>query len=82
MLVKMNEPTELFFCKNTGSFHILGQIILCFGKPVLCIVGCLVVACLPRRLSPINASNTKYIYIFGNIYILPPDITTKSISQC
>lgn len=69
MPVKMNEPTELCFCKNTGSFDILGQIIFCFGKPVLCIVGCLVVAYLPRHLSPINASKTKYIHIFGNIYI-------------
>ena len=48
------------FCKNTGSFDILAQIILCFGKPVLCIVGYLVVACLPRHLSPLNASITYF----------------------
>ena len=57
----MNEPTELLFCKNTGSFDIWGQIILCFGKSVLRIVGYLVVACLPCRLSPLNASITKSI---------------------
>ena len=56
----MNEPTELLFCKNTGSFDIWGQIILCFGKSVR-IVGYLVVACLPCCLSPLNASITKSI---------------------